>query len=289
MRMILICSLAMCLVGCSCVAPQLAMTGACGDPKRFDCFGNFAPAPRIASKPAAAKINPPAKPSNVAGGKRIAGPRSRPEPTASKAISIKGKARAVATARAPARHLERKTITRKAGAERRRNDAKAAAKAAGQHGGRGGTTSKTDGAHKKKQAALSAKVRASQVAARRAAPRSRPDPVKAVFALGAATQSAPPVAAAVSSDPVMDKAKAAILARMEDPEATVFVQMKRANRKNMLGQPIDTICGRVRGKPMASSEAIEMPFLYIVAGDDVYTVDGDSDIMAKFAYNNICK
>jgi len=65
MRMILICSLAMCLVGCSCVAPQLAMTGACGDPKRFDCFGNFAPAPRIASKPAAAKINPPAKPSNL--------------------------------------------------------------------------------------------------------------------------------------------------------------------------------------------------------------------------------
>jgi len=40
---------------------------------------------------------------------------------------------------------------------------------------------------------------------------------------------------------------------------------------------------------MASSEAIEMPFLYIVAGDDVYTVDGDSDIMAKFAYNNRCK
>jgi len=65
--------------------------------------------------------------------------------------------------------------------------------------------------------------------------------------------------------------------------------MKRAARKNTLGQPIDTICGYVKGKTSSDADVREMPFLYLVKEDEVYIVDGGADTMAAAAYSNICK
>jgi hypothetical protein len=43
--------------------------------------------------------------------------------------------------------------------------------------------------------------------------------------------------------------------------------MKRALRKKTFGQPIDTICGRVKGKRKSGERTGEMPFLYLVKED----------------------
>jgi hypothetical protein len=92
---------------------------------------------------------------------------------------------------------------------------------------------------------------------------------------------------AESSDPVLNKAKIAVAAKMEDPASAEFGDMKRAIRKNTLGKPMDTICGHVRGKDASGSDTGDRPFLYLVKEDDAYVVAG-KDLAAAIAYRNIC-
>jgi hypothetical protein len=89
-------------------------------------------------------------------------------------------------------------------------------------------------------------------------------------------------------DDVMDKAKTAIAAKLEEPETAEFGDMKRAMRKNMFGEPVDTICGHVSGKSAAGEQSAEKPFLYLVKEDDAYVVDGKTNTAASIAYRNIC-
>jgi hypothetical protein len=92
---------------------------------------------------------------------------------------------------------------------------------------------------------------------------------------------------AESSDPVLNKAKTSVAAKMEDPASAEFGDMKRAIRKNTLGKPMDTICGHVRGKDASGSDTGDRPFLYLVKEDDAYVVAG-KDLAAAIAYRNIC-
>jgi hypothetical protein len=89
-------------------------------------------------------------------------------------------------------------------------------------------------------------------------------------------------------DPVLDKAKTSVAAKMEDPKSAEFGEMKRAVRKNTFGRPVDTICGRVRGSSASGGETREMSFLYLVKEDDAYVVDGSANSAAAIAYRNIC-
>ena len=89
------------------------------------------------------------------------------------------------------------------------------------------------------------------------------------------------------SDPVLDKAKVTIAAKMEDPGSVEFTDVKRTMRKKMLGRPVDTICGRVKGRSASGAET-ERPFLYLVKEDEAYVVDGKSGAAASTAYRNIC-
>jgi hypothetical protein len=75
---------------------------------------------------------------------------------------------------------------------------------------------------------------------------------------------------------------------MEDPASVEFVEMKRAVRKNTLGQPIDTICGHIKGKTTSGQDTGERPFIYIVKENDAYVVDGGGDLTAASVYRNIC-
>jgi len=93
---------------------------------------------------------------------------------------------------------------------------------------------------------------------------------------------------AEASDPVLNKAKISIAAKMENPASAEFSDMKRAMRKNMIGRPVDTVCGHVRGKNAAGDDVGDRPFLYLVTGDDAYVVDGKKDSAAAIAYRNIC-
>ena len=67
---------------------------------------------------------------------------------------------------------------------------------------------------------------------------------------------------------VIKKAKVAIAANMENTASVVFLEMKRAAREDALGNSIDTICGRVRGK--LAGDTGDRPFLYVVQKDEAY-------------------
>jgi hypothetical protein len=88
------------------------------------------------------------------------------------------------------------------------------------------------------------------------------------------------------ADPVTEKAKATIAAIMENPGSAEFGEMTRAV-KTLLGEPIETICGYVKGKSASGGDTGEMPFVYIIAHDEAYLVDGSSP-MADTVYRNLC-
>jgi hypothetical protein len=93
---------------------------------------------------------------------------------------------------------------------------------------------------------------------------------------------------AETPDPVIVKAKTTIAAKLENPASAEFGEMKRAIRKNTLGQSVDTICGRVKGKKASGEDTGDRPFLYLVKDDDAYVVDGPAGSAAASAYRNIC-
>ena len=93
---------------------------------------------------------------------------------------------------------------------------------------------------------------------------------------------------AETSDPVIVKAKTTIAAKLEDPASAEFIEMKRAIRKNMVGQSVDTICGRVTTRNTSDEEARNRPFLYFVKNDAGFVVYGPADSAAETAYRNIC-
>jgi hypothetical protein len=90
------------------------------------------------------------------------------------------------------------------------------------------------------------------------------------------------------SDSVLKKAKATIAAKMENAAAVEFVDAKRAIRKNTLDQPIDTICGHVKGKNPSGEEIGARQFLYLVKEDEAYVVSGNPGSVAGTTYRNIC-
>jgi len=101
-----------------------------------------------------------------------------------------------------------------------------------------------------------------------------------------ATPPAPPID---TSEAVVQKAKTKIAASIDEPASAEFGDMKRALRKNTFGQPIDTICGHVKGKKKSGEITGDLPFLYIVKDDTAYVVvDGNSESVAAVAYRTIC-
>jgi len=104
---------------------------------------------------------------------------------------------------------------------------------------------------------------------------------------GIAGKMAPLASAQFShtADPVK-KAKAAIAALMEKPASAQFTTMRRAVR-NFLREPLDTVCGYVKGKSASGRDTGEMPFLYIIDHEEVYLVDGNSPA-AEIVYRSIC-
>ena len=80
---------------------------------------------------------------------------------------------------------------------------------------------------------------------------------------------------AETSDLVLKKAKTTVAAKMENPASVEFEDMKRAMRKNTFGQPVDTICGHLKGKKATGEDTGEKPFLYLVKEDEAYVVDNN--------------
>jgi hypothetical protein len=115
------------------------------------------------------------------------------------------------------------------------------------------------------------------------------DAKEAKSATIAAEVEPPSVHPPETSDPLLDKAKATIAAELEDPASAEFVEMDRAVRKTMLGEAVDTICGRVKVKKASGEDTGDRLFLYLVEEDQAYVVDGTAGSAAASAYRNICK
>jgi hypothetical protein len=93
---------------------------------------------------------------------------------------------------------------------------------------------------------------------------------------------------AETSEQVIARAKTTIAAKLEDPRSAEFGEMKRAMRKDTLGESVDTICGYVKGKKASGESTGDRPFLYLVKDDEAYVVDGPALSIAATAYRNIC-
>jgi hypothetical protein len=93
-----------------------------------------------------------------------------------------------------------------------------------------------------------------------------------------------------ASDPVIVRAKTAIAAKLENPASAIFDEMKRAERKNTLGQTVDSICGRVKSKTASGDENEIRPFLYLVKDAEAFVLDDSSaSAAAAMAYHSICE
>jgi len=78
-------------------------------------------------------------------------------------------------------------------------------------------------------------------------------------------------------------AKLVVAEKMDNPASVVFLDMKRAARKDALGNSIDTVCGHVRGK--MGGDTGGRPFLYVVQKDKAYI---GAYTIATTEYRNIC-
>ena len=100
-----------------------------------------------------------------------------------------------------------------------------------------------------------------------------------------------PSQSAETLDAVVNKAKAttaATLVTLADPELAEFDDMKRANRKDMQGQPVDSICGRVKVKKASGESISDRPFLYLVKEDKAFIDDGYPESVAATWYRAVC-
>jgi hypothetical protein len=93
--------------------------------------------------------------------------------------------------------------------------------------------------------------------------------------------------AAETSDPVLEKAKAKVAAKMGNPASVEFEDMARTIRRDPYGQSIDTICGYVMGKKTSGAETGKRAFLYLVK-DGIALVDYGPTSLAATAYRNVC-
>jgi hypothetical protein len=98
-----------------------------------------------------------------------------------------------------------------------------------------------------------------------------------------AAKTEPSPSSQLDDESVIKIAKIAIAAKMENPASVVFLEMKRAARKDALGNSIDTICGHVRGK--LAGDTGDRPFLYVVQKDKAYI---GAYTIATTEYRNIC-
>jgi hypothetical protein len=107
------------------------------------------------------------------------------------------------------------------------------------------------------------------------------------------TAIAPPTAQFETADPIAEKAKAAIGAKLENPASAEFYNLQRAKR-TLRHRTVDRVCGYVKAKGGSSEDIETMPFLYIHIVDDnreideTYLVDGKSQ-GAETIHAALCK
>ena len=122
------------------------------------------------------------------------------------------------------------------------------------------------------------------------APSTPADPVpkSAPSTIGAKTEGPATGQPSETPDPVLKKAKITVAAKMENPASAEFLDMKRDTREDKFGQPLEVICGHVKGKKKSGGATGERPFLYLVKEDEAFIVGANPDSMAAIVYRAHC-
>jgi hypothetical protein len=255
MRTILVGTLAATLVGCSCPLPPQTVMKACTDANGFACFDREVASQPIEPKPESFKAKSAtikAKTTIAAKTEKLSSDddRDRPHLATKKAKSTMAASKVEPTASGQAAEPSGPvtTIVKTAIAVR---------------------TEKPSSDDERDRPHLAMEKAKSTIAAVKVEPPASGQPAE-------------------PSDPVITRAKTAIAAKLEVPASAEFGEMKRAFRKNTLGQSVDTICGRVKGKKASGEDTGDRPFLYLVKEDDAYVVDGPPGSAGATAYRNIC-
>lgn len=256
MRTLLVGALAATLVGCSCLLPPQTGTQACMDLNGSVCFDRAVASQPIEPEPESFKANSTTKRTKAA----IA---AKPEKTWSD--NERGK---------PGRATDKARSTIAA--------AKIEPPTSGQ-----AAEPPADPVTPIPKTVIAAKTENPSFDDESAKPGRAPEKARSTIA---AAKIEPPASGQTAgpSDPVLAKAKTTIAAKLEVPASAEFGEMKRAFRKNLLGQSVDTICGHVRGKKASGEDTGDRPFLYLVKEDDAYVVDGPPGSAGATAYRNIC-
>jgi hypothetical protein len=110
---------------------------------------------------------------------------------------------------------------------------------------------------------------------------------RTAHAVAAKGEPPPPAQLEKKTDPLIEKAKAVIRKMMADPASVEFGEIRRV-AKNLLGEPVNAVCGHVNGKAASGGSTGEMAFLYVIQEDEAYLVDGNNP-MAETGYRNLCE
>lgn len=105
---------------------------------------------------------------------------------------------------------------------------------------------------------------------------------------GGGTSQAGPKLTSPSSATVQDRAKAAVLLKLKDPNSAKFGILTAMTSPNAHGEPTDVICGTVNAKNSYGGYAGATPFVYFVQSGDVKIkneMSSNSDVMAMLADN----
>ena len=89
-------------------------------------------------------------------------------------------------------------------------------------------------------------------------------------------------------DRIAARPKIAVAVKLENPPSAVFSDMKRSMRTNTLGQSVDTICGRVKGKKTSGEDIGDRPFLYLVKDNVAFVADDSPSSADSTAHSAIC-
>lgn len=104
----------------------------------------------------------------------------------------------------------------------------------------------------------------------------------------AAVASIPSSPSVAPVDSIVKRAQETVAAKMRNPAAVEFVNVRRVSKTTIAGKAIDSVCGRVKGQRGSDGKAGNWPFVYLIDEDRVYIVGDNPDTLAGISYRNIC-
>lgn len=98
---------------------------------------------------------------------------------------------------------------------------------------------------------------------------------KGLAALAAALMLCGYAQAAKPDEPLVGRAKAAILAKLKDPDSARFSDVGRRITPNARGEPTEVVCGRVNSRNSFGGYTGPSAFVYIARYNEAHVAEGE--------------